>query len=900
MCFKIYLTCILFCITVMGYSQSLDEIPVSYNLKNDSLSVFLKSLENQYNLKIFYKSSWIENGKIKNSYTNTLLNEVFSEVLSYNKLTYKIIQDKYIVIYPGQFGNTSASGNSSQIIIIGDIINSGRYKTATLTGKITDGKNREPLPGAVIYDNKLDKGTSTDKEGNFSLILPTGEHTLQLSFMGFEQSVKKINLVESGYVEFDLFEESHNLEEVTVVADDYNVSKTQMSIVKMDAKTIKNLPLLLGERDIIKSVAMMPGIQTVSELASGFNVRGGNADQNLILLNGSPVFNISHLFGFLSMINPDVVENLNVYKGALPARYGERVSSVMEIEMKNGNEDHLKMYGGIGILNSRLAIDGPLNKSKKLTVALGGRKSYTDWILEKIPDPDISNSITNFYDFSGKLAYKFNQNNWMEFMAYSSNDEFSTSAQSVNDYGNLLFNLTSHFRFSEQTGSELQLAYSKYFFRLTDFTDGKNYEAYFLDNQIQYQSLKYHLNWHPHPNHTIRTGINAIYYLNDPGEITPYSNVTIIAPEKLDREKALESAIYASDEFNVLPDLTMNMGLRYSHFALIGPETVLIYEEGKTKSPESVTDTKTFGKGDVIKSYGNIEPRFSLNYLTPEGHSLKMSYQRISQYINQISNNAVISPAEIWKTSDYHLKPLINNQVAVSFASNKLLKGIDFSTEVYFKALKNLIEYKNGAKIIMNQHLETDLIPSNGYSYGMEFSLKKNDGRLTGWLNYVYSRTMRKTTGEFEEEQINSGKYFPSIYDKPHDLSIAATYNISRRWRISGNFVYISGRPVTLPEITYKYAGETIVYYSDRNKYRMQPYHRFDVSITFDENLRKKRMWKGSWTLSVYNLYGRNNPYSVYYRKTVGSVATDYRRYSLFKLSVIGIPVPSLTYNFTF
>nr|WP_282189112.1 TonB-dependent receptor [Maribellus sp. YY47] len=781
-------------------------------------------------------------------------------------------------------------------MVIGDPINLGRYKTAKISGKVLDGKTGDPLMGAVIFDRKLEKGASSGKDGNFTLDLPTGEHTLQISYMGFQGYDKKINLIESGEAQFELFEESHNIEEVLVVADEYTASRTQTSLVQMSSKEIKSLPLLMGERDIIKSITMMPGIQTVGELSSGFNVRGGNSDQNLVLVDGSPVFNTTHLFGFLSMINPDLVEDMRVYKGGLPARYGERVASVMEVDFKDGNNELLRVYGGLGIINSRLAIDGPLTKNKKLTVLAGGRLSYTDWVLKQIPDKDISRSTTNFYDFSGKLTYKFDHNNSIKLMGYSSNDEFSTSSESINEYGNTLFNLEVRNKLGENLFGELDLSHSNYYFRLTDFTDGKNFEAYYLDNKFGYNSLKYNLIWHPTPNHNVHSGINLIHYKNDPGEVRPYSDTTIIIPDKVDAEKAIEGAFYASDEFTVIPGVTINLGLRYSRFSYLGPTTVFLYDESQAKTPETVTGTLEFGNNEVVKTYRGIDPRFSLNYETPSNYSLKMSYQRTRQYINQISNSAVISPAEIWKTSDYHLEPLINDQLTIGLSNNNFLKEYQFSAEAYYKQLQNLIEYKNGAKVIMNKHLETDLIPSDGFSYGLELSLTKKQGRLTGWMNYTYSRTKRKTTGEFDEEQINAGKYYPSIYDKPHDLSAVATYNISRRWRLSGNFVFISGRPVTLPEISYQYEGQTLVYYSDRNKYRMPPYHRFDLSITFDENLRKKRMWKGSWTLSVYNLYGRKNPYSVYFRKSIGAGSSP----SLYKLSVIGVPVPSLTYNFTF
>jgi hypothetical protein len=882
------------------FAQTLSEVNISGNFNNEPLINFFDALEKDYGIKVYYKRTWIDPYTINVSFSNNPLERALNTIFNDHELTYEIFQGNSVIIFPRRLDTRPVADETTQVLVIGDPLNKGKFRTATITGKILDGKTGDPLPGAIIYNTKLDKGASTISNGAFSLELPTGEHTLKISFMGFEVYEKKINLVESGEVEFELFEESHKIGEVLVVASIFSSSRTQMSMVQMSAKEIKTLPLLMGERDILKSIVMLPGIQSVGELSSGFNVRGGNSDQNLVLLDGSPIFNASHLFGFLSAINPDVVKDMRVFKGGLPARLGERVSSVMEIVIKDGNEDKIKASGGLGIINSRLALDGPLTKNKKLTFVAAGRMSYTDWVLKQVPDPNISNSVTNFYDATGKLSWKFNNNNWLNISAYSSNDEFSTSTQSVNDYGNMLVDLISHNSYGEKMNGEIDFSYSRYKFRLTDFANNKDYEAYYLDNQIEYKSLKYNLIWYPHPFHNIQTGFNVISYLNNPGEITPYAENTVIVPDELDKENAIEGALYFSDEFDILPGLTVNLGMRYSYFALFGAKTVYLYDGSRPKNASTVVDSLVFGKGEIVKSYSGIEPRLSLNWDVKDNYSLKLSYQRTRQYISQISNNAVISPAEIWKTSDYYLKPLINDQIALGLQKNNFLRKYSLSMEIYYKQLQNLIEYKNGAKIIMNKNLETDLVPSDGYSYGAELSLKKPDGRLTGWLNYTFSRTMRKTSGNFEEEQINNGSYFPSIYDKPHDLSAVANYNISRRWRVSGNFVFISGRPVTLPELKYRYAGETLVYYSERNKYRMPPYHRFDVSITFDENLRKKRMWKGSWTLSVYNLYGRNNPYSVYYRKTVTGSSTSYKNYALFKLSVIGVPIPSLTYNFTF
>ncbi|WP_340110766.1 carboxypeptidase-like regulatory domain-containing protein [Maribellus mangrovi] len=879
-------------------AQNLEELKISGNYRNVPLENFLQSLQNDYGIKVFYKKSWVEPYTINTTFNENPLPRALNSIFNAHDLNYEIFQNNSVLIFPRRMDTRTTLDEAGGILVIGDPIKLGKYKSGIVSGVVLDGKTGDPLPGAVIYEPKLEKGASTNSSGKFTLELPAGEHILQISYMGFQEYEQKIRIIESGEAEFDLFEESHNLEEVTVVADEFNSSRTQTSLVQMTAKEIKNLPLLMGERDIIKSITMMPGITTVGELSSGFNVRGGNSDQNLILMDGSPVFNSTHLFGFLSMINPDLVEDLRVFKGGLPARYGERVSSVMEVDMKNGDSDILRVYGGIGTINSRVALDGPLTKDKKLTMAAGGRLSYTDWLLDLVPDPVVSESTTNFYDVSGKLMYKFDNHNYLRFMAYVSNDEFSTSAQSINEYGNTLMSLQSRNKFSEKLFGEFNFSHSAYHFRLTDLANGKDYEAYYLNNNIQYNALKYNLIWHPHPQHNFQSGFNLIRYVNDPGEISPYADTTVVVPQKIDQEKAFEGALYAGDEFNILPGLTLNAGLRFSLFALQGPTTVLLYDESLPKSPETVIDTKRFGENETVKSYAGLEPRISMNYETQTGYSLKLSYQRTRQYINQISNSAVISPAEIWKTSDYHLEPLINDQITAGVTNNMLFTGIDFTVEAYYKQLQNLIEYKNGAQIIMNEHLETDLIPADGYSYGLELSFNKKEGRLTGWLNYTFSRTMRKTMGEFDEEQINHGEYYPSIYDKPHDLSVVATYNISRRWRISGNFVFISGRPVTLPEMTYRYSGETLVYYSDRNKYRMPPYHRLDLSITFDENLRRRRMWKGSWTLSIYNVYGRNNPYSVYYRKPSPGSGSQGR--GLYKMSIIGVPVPSLTYNFKF
>ena len=892
--------CLLVFTSKFATSQNINDVVVNENYNNQPLEDFLTDLKNKYGLKVFYKESWVKPYSITREFKSTPLSQALNNIFYDHELSYDIYQNNAIVVFRRIADTRAKYDEFAQILVIGNLMNQGRYKNATLTGRVLDGKTGEPLVGAVVYNNKLQKGASSNTNGEFEMELPTGDHQLDISFVGFEAGKMNIRLIENGTADFQIFEESHNIAEVTVIGKEADLPRAQMSMVQLSGKEIRELPALMGEVDVLKSLTILAGVQTVSELSSGFNVRGGNTDQNLILINGSPVFNSSHLFGFMSLINPDVVEDVRLFKGGMPARYGERVASVMEVEFKEGNEEHLKVYGGIGIINSRLTIDGPLTKNKKLSAIIGGRSSYTDWILQEIPNLELNQGVTHFYDASGKLTYRFNKHNKISVMGYNSFDEFSTSSQTVTEYGNLLGNVKLNNRLAEKLHSELDFSYSNYDYRLTDYANGKPLEAYHLDNALEYMSAGIGLKWHPDPRHNVELGGKFVYNKISPGEIIPIDNSSVIESQKLYDEKIRDWSVYISDEFQILPHFSVVAGLRFNHFSNIGTPLVYIYDPNQPKSPETVIDSLTFGPNEVSKSYYGLEPRLAMNYDLDMYTTLKLSYQRTRQNVFQLSNNAVVSPAETWKAADYHLAPLISDQVAFGVENSSWIENIDLTAEVYYKHLQNLIEYKNGAQLIMNQYVETALIPTQGYSYGIELSARKSVGRLTGYLSYVFSRTMRKNTSEFDEDNLWDGDFYPSIYDKPHDFSFTGTYNISRRWRLSGNYVFVSGRPTTLPELKYWFAGENLVYYSDRNKYRMPAYHRLDLAITFDQNLRKKRMWKGSWTLSVYNVYGRNNPYSVYYKKSVPNESNNFQSSSMYKLSVIGVPVPSLTYNFTF
>ena len=899
---KIFSVFILILILHLAVSaQNIQEKLISGKFQKTSLQEFFNQLEKDYDIRFYYRSEWIKSYVVNQEFKDMPLIQILNLLFDRQPMSFRFFQNNSVAIFPkGIDGRQTIGTDENQVFVIGDPLNEGRYNSARINGKVLDGKNAEPLAGAVIFHAQTGFGTSTDGNGRFVLDLPTGEHTLQVSFMGYEVLHQKIKLIENGTVSFELFEESFNLEEVTVMGEDVKASKSQMSMIKVNSRTMKELPVLMGEADLIKSMVMMPGVQSVGEMSSGINVRGGNTDQNLILMDGAPVFNTSHLFGFFSMINPDAVKDVTLFKGGIPASYGERISSIMDVQLKDGNTENLKFYGGIGLINSRFTLEGPFVKKKKSTFLIGGRSTYSDWIMRQSRNTQFMNSVAHFYDINGTLSLSLGENNNLRLMGYLSNDVFNLNSNSLYTYGNAIGSANWKMSISKNLFSNLSLAYSRYNFNLDQKDPNIAEDDYSLITGLEYGSLKYILSWLPNVKHRINAGFQAIGYQVSPGKIVPSQSPSNVIAEKVANEQSVEMGAFIDDDFDFSVNTSLNVGLRYARFMSMGPATVLKYDPNQTINSGSVTDSTVFGAWETAKMYHGLEPRLSLKFNIPSGGSFRLSYQRIHQFMNQISNTSVISPADFWKSADAHIKPLISDQFAVGLFKSPKKGRFETSVEVYYKKLQNLLEYKNGALLVMNHHIEADLINADGYSYGLELYAKKNLGRLNGWVSYTYSRTLRQTDNIFQEEIVNAKRFYPSVYDKPHDLSTVLNYQISRRWRFSGNFVLSSGRPVTLPEQKYMFDGRQVVYYSDRNKYRMPPYHRMDISITLDENLRKKRMWKGSWTFSVYNLYGRKNPYSVFYRKDPSIQLTEKTPYAIYKLSVIGVPVPSITYNFKF
>lgn len=865
-----------------------------------TFDILAPKIESIHHVKLYYKPEWFENKRFRETIANLSMDECLTIVKRLTELNCIVMNPTTYVFAPVEVRNFSNKTNSKGVLIIGNEDDFGNVANARISGKIIDTRTGKPLYGARISIDKLNLNESSDRNGNYKFTIPVGEYDLRLNYAGFEENNRRIKVGGNGIVDFELAEKSILLREVVVVdkAADLNLIRTQMSSIKLNAKIIKELPMFLGEKDIIKSVSLLPGVQSTGEFGTGFFVRGGSSDQNLILVEDVPLFNSSHMFGLNSALNPDGVNNVTFLKAGIPAKYGERASSVMDIRL-GSNADKLSFKGGIGLLNTRLNLEVPLF-NKKVYFLIGGRTSYSNWLLHAMPDVDLKNSSAGFYDLNTLLSIKLDPKNSLVLFGYFSDDKFSFTKTSPYHYDNTLASLKYSHTFIEKLYSSLLVGISRYRNDMSESDTLKPNEAYKINSSINYNNAKLNFTWLPNDKHSVDFGLNSILYLLQPGKLSPFGSVSDVIPKTTNEEKGLEIAAYVSDNINFSPKISAELGLRFSNYAYLGPNTVFTFNPNAARTTGNILDTKSYGNNELIKWYPSLEPRLSLRYSVDNLSSLKLSYNRISQFINLISNTSVMAPTDVYKLSSPNVKPLVSNQVALGYFRNFNNNALEASAELYYKKLDNIVEYRDGASILLNNSLETDLLNASGYNYGVELYLKKNTGRLTGWASYTYSRSMRHTTSPYVSDQINGNKYYPSSFDKPHNVVIMGNYHITRRWWFSGTFTFNTGKPVTLPELKYEYDGRQYVYYSDRNKYRLPDYHRLDIAITLDETLRLKQKWKGSWTLSILNLYGQKNPYSVFYKSPSAMGSYYSQSFNLYNLFIIERPIPTLTYNFTF
>ena len=765
----------------------------------------------------------------------------------------------------------------------------------TLSGIISDAKSNETLIGVNIASKNTKAFTVTNEYGFYSLTLPKGEYEISISYVGFQTIEETISLTENTKRNYSLSDSGQQLQEVVITEKSKsNISKPEMSVNKMSIATIKQMPVVLGEVDVLKAILFLPGVTNAGEGQSGFNVRGGGADQNLILLDEATIFNSSHVFGFFSVFNPDAIKDLKLYKGGIPARFGGRASSVLDIYQKDGNSKDFHVNGGIGLISSRLLAEGPIVKDKG-SFLVGGRASYAHLFL-KLTD---NKNVAYFYDLNTKLNYKLNKNNNVYVSGYFGRDIFSLNQSFTNTYGNSTLNVRWNHLYSDKVFSNLSMIYSDYYYGLQlDFV-GFNWNS-----GIKNYNLKYDFKYYASDKLKLSYGANAIYYNFNPGTIEPINATSGINFKQLDKKYALEPALYIDAEQKLTDKLAVNYGLRYSLFYRLGNSTVNLYTNDQPVSYDAdlkiyekakPIGTEYFGRNKTMANFNNFEPRLSVAYEFNTNQSVKASYNRMVQYLQLVSNTSSPTPLDVWTPSDRYIKPQFADQVAVGYFSNLADGKYSIEVESYYKKIKNRMDYIDGADLIANEAIEQVILNGEMRSYGLELLVRKNTGKLNGWIAYTISKSQQKTPGRTPNEVgINNGDWYRSAYDKLHNLAVTSTYNLNKKWTLGANFTLQTGQPVTYPNGQYVYQGVTIPSYGLRNENSLPTYHHLDFSATYIPKPDKKKGRQGEWVFSIYNIYGRKNAASISFRQNQDTGSNE-----AIKLSIFGI-VPSVSYNFKF
>ena len=766
----------------------------------------------------------------------------------------------------------------------------------TLNGTITDASSNETLIGVNLIIPEASTGVVTNDYGYYSIKLPQGVYEIQISYIGYQSVNKTIELNSDRKLDFELIESSENLEEVVISGknENLNIRKPEMSVNKLSINTIQKLPVVFGEVDVVKSLLLLPGVSNAGEGSSGFNVRGGAVDQNLILLDEATIYNSSHLFGLFSVFNPDAIKDLKLYKGGIPAEYGGRVSSVLDIYQRDGNSKEFKMQGGIGAISSRLLAEGPIVKDKG-SFLVGARSSYAHLFL-KLTDNENS---AYFYDLNTKLSYSLNDRNKLLLSGYFGRDVFNISQNFENTYGNAVFNLRWNHIFSDNIFTNLSVIYSDYYYGLN-----LNFVGFNWDSGIKNLNIKYDFNHYINDRLQLKYGIQNTYYEFNPGEIEPIDEDSGINYFKLINKYALENAFYISSEHKLSEKLSAEYGLRLSNFFRLGQDEVNTYENDNPVEYDAerdiyreadILESSESSRSEVLKTFTNLEPRLALAYAFNDEQSVKLSYNRMVQYLHLISNTSSPTPLDVWAPSGKYIDPQILDQYAVGYFQN--FKDAEYSLEIesFYKQIDNRIDYIDGANLIANNAIERVVLSGESRAYGLEVLLRKNSGRLTGWLGYTLSRSEQRTPGRNPSEPgINNGDWYNTNYDKTHDLSITSSYDLSEKWQLNANFIFQTGLATTYPNAQYEYEGITIPVYGERNGERLPSYHRLDLSATFNPSKGKNKKIESYWNFGIYNVYNRQNAYSISFREN-----SDTGENEAVRLSLFGI-IPSITYNFKF
>ena len=895
---------------------------ISVNFQQATILQFVNDLESKSSYHFYYDPMQFDSLKITLEVNDKPLETILEMAFKNTDFHYAITQQQVFLtkgrqvktdLAPGYAENINAAAQGKQISTVADYTDEKDKKipdattenkvyeigiktntikpgNSILTGYIRDIKSGEAVVGASIYVAATKTGVATDQFGYFTISLPRGRHILNIRGLGMRDTRRQIILYADGKLTIEMTEQVNSLKEVKISADKVaNVRGVEMGITRVDVKTIKEIPALFGEPDILRVVLTLPGVTSVGEATTGFNVRGGSADENLILLDGSTVYNPAHFFGFFSAFNPDIVKDIELYKSSMPEKYGGRLASVLEVTDREGNKKKFTGTAGIGLLTSNFNIEGPIVKDKTSFI-FGARTTYSDWLLKLLPQA-YKNSSASFNDFNLGISHQIDDKNNIYLSGYLSNDNFKLNSDTTYAYSNKNIILKWKHNFNTKLFSVISTGIDDYQYSISSQANPIN--AFDLAFKIRQTNFRADFTYYLSNKHTIDFGFSSILYNINPGTFEPDGTQSLVLPQVVEPEQALESALYLGDKYDVSPNFSINAGVRFNIYNYLGPQTVDYYAPNLPVESSNVVDSVSYSKNKVINTYTSPDIRVALRYLLNDDLSLKASYNTMHQFIHLLTNSTAISPTDVYKLSDPNIKPEYGDQESLGLFKNTANNTIELSFEVYYKHINNYLDYKSGAVLLLNEHIEQSVITDKGKAYGAEFLIKKTAGKLNGWLSYTYSSTLLKQDDPNAGELINQGNWYPSSWDKPNSFNFTGNYRFTHRYSISLDVAYSTGRPITLPIAQYEYAGSERVFYSDRNEYRIPDYFRSDFSINIEGNHRVHQKTHNSWTIGVYNLTGRANAYSTFFTEQGGVI-------SGYKLSIFATPIPFINYNIRF
>ncbi|MBA6155292.1 TonB-dependent receptor [Tenacibaculum sp. S7007] len=887
---------------------------ISVEISNLNKKQIIDLLEEQTNYHFYFLENWLDTSTISFSFKNATIQQILDTVLNDGKINYFILNDHNIVLtngnlIKGSIYDTTSEINSTNLddapVLVNsnksfdnEIIKIGREQKNKqaqyiLTGIITNDKNGEPMEGVTFFERSKNIYTTTNNKGFYRLKLPYGANKLETSFVGFNNLTKDLIIYNDGKLNLSISEKSEQLNEVVINANKTrNIRQTIAGISQIKAQEIKKIPLVLGERDILKVAITLPSIKSAGEGSEGVNVRGGKVDQNLFLLDNGVIYNPSHFLGLFSAINPFTTNSLKVYTGNIPSEYGGRLSSVFDIKTHDPNTKKFTGEASVGPVTGNVNIDIPIVKNKSGLI-LGVRSTYSDWILRLVDNKDIKNSSVSFFDIIGKYKHTFNEKNSLSTTGYFSQDKYQIASDTINRYGNAMISLNWKHKFNDKNRGSLTLSNSKYSFDI-DFENDDTNKGFNLKYRINETGLKIKMNYNYSNVHKFDYGLESKLYNINPGNINPSNQNSTVVPISIAKEKALENSLFISDEIIVNKKLNFNVGLRLNQYLALGPSNQKEYQSDTPKNETTLINTTEHGNNKVFKTYYGLSYRFATRYSLNNTLSLKASFNKSFQYIHRLNNNTTATPVDTWRLSNSNIKPQEGTQI--SFGAFKNINGNDYevSLEGYYKQYQNLLDYKIGATLLLNENIETEILQGKGKSYGVEFLIKKDKGILNGWLGYSYSRSLIQLNSIFQEETVNNGDFFPTNYDKPHDFNAVLNYKFTERYSFSTNFTYQTGRPVTYPTGKFVFQGAEFLTYSNRNQFRIPDYYRLDIGINVEGNHKIEKLSHSFWNISIYNVLGRNNPYSVFFQTNANGNVEGY------KSSIFSAPIPTITYNLKF